>query len=58
MNGTGPPTSGFRVLFPAPQAERDAWLSLWSGWPRREVFAHPDYVQLCCGEGDRAACAA
>ena len=33
------------------------WLNYWDNWPTREIFAHPDYVSLFLGCGDRAMCA-
>jgi hypothetical protein len=38
--------------------DRLAWLDLWQRWPGREVWAHPDYVRLFAGPGDRALAAA
>ncbi|MBI4566662.1 MAG: GNAT family N-acetyltransferase [Planctomycetes bacterium] len=35
-----------------------AWLDLWTGWPQREVTAHPSYVRLFARPGDRVVCAA
>jgi len=34
------------------------WLAAWQSWPRREVFAHPDYLGLFAGKEDRVLCAA
>jgi hypothetical protein len=35
-------------------ADRQRWLDAWSGWPRRDIMAHPDYVRLFARPGDRA----
>ncbi|HEY0150770.1 MAG TPA: GNAT family N-acetyltransferase [Longimicrobium sp.] len=48
----------FGVLDAAVPEERREWLAMWEAWPRREVFAHPDYVALYAEEGTgRARCA-
>lgn len=39
-------------------ADRREWESAWLNWPDREVFAHPAYAELYCGDGDSAVCAA
>ena len=41
-----PPRIGFRVLASEDSGDRALWLTLWNAWPRREVFAHPAYVEL------------
>lgn len=47
----------FAILNADDPAHRALWLRLWKGWSEREVFAHPDFIRLFCGEGDRALCA-
>lgn len=50
--------SEFRVLDASVPAERRAWLQIWESWPRREVFAHPEYAALYAdGRAVRACCA-
>ncbi len=44
----------FYVLTAADTKERAIWLDVWSSWPRRDVFAHPEYVRLYEGEHQRA----
>ena len=48
----------FRILDASHPEDFAAWMALWQGWPDHEVFAHPAYVQLFAGDGDRALCAA
>jgi hypothetical protein len=48
----------FQLWDAADAADRRAWLEAWTSWPDREVFAHPDYVRLYTGSGERALCAA
>ncbi len=36
---------------PAPRTSRE-WLELWHAWPRREVFAHPEYLKLYAARHD------
>jgi hypothetical protein len=47
----------FSVFDAAVNDQADQWLSLWSNWNSREVFAHPEYVKLFARECDRALCA-
>jgi hypothetical protein len=37
--------------------QRVQWRDAWQAWPEREVFAHPDYLQLFAQPGDRVMCA-
>jgi hypothetical protein len=37
--------------------QRLEWLDLLSAWSGREVFAHPDYLALHAGPGERPVCA-
>lgn len=53
MRGSEP----FRILAADDPADARAWLSAWEAWPEREVFAHPAYVRLSAGAGERARCA-
>jgi hypothetical protein len=46
-----------RIWDAADPRDRSAWLESWSQWPGREVFGHPDYVQLYAGPNARALCA-
>lgn len=50
--------TGFCALDAACSSQREAWLELWNAWPTREVLAHPAYVQLFAGPGERALCLA
>lgn len=40
----------FSVLRADVPEERERWLQLWRAWPRREVYAHPCYVELFADE--------
>lgn len=42
----------FAVLRAADPGDRDRWLTLWQGWPHREVFSHPGYAELFAGPHD------
>lgn len=46
-----------RILDAADPDGRAEWLALWTRWPGREVFAHPEYVKLFARPGDRAVLA-
>ena len=48
----------FQVFDAAEHLSRKEWIGLWAQWPEREVFGHPEYVQLNAGPNDRALCAA
>jgi hypothetical protein len=48
----------FLVLDAASPGDLARWLSLWRGWPRREVMAHPEYARLFARPCDRVVCAA
>ena len=48
----------FQVLDAADAKERAMWLELWSSWPRRDVFAHPEYIRLYECEHEKAFAAA
>lgn len=52
-----PMKSEFLVCDASRSAERERWLSCWSEWPDREVFAHPSYVELFAQAGQSARCA-
>lgn len=39
------------------KVDRDEWLALLGEWPEREVFAHPDYIDLYTDQGSEALCA-
>lgn len=45
------------VLDAAQPADRQRWLDHWQTWPGREVQAHPAYVELFAGPGERALAA-
>jgi hypothetical protein len=47
----------FAVLDASLEAERRRWLEAWSTWPGREVQAHPAYLELYAGSGDRVRAA-
>ena len=49
--------TSFRVLDGGLPQHRDQWIKLWSSWPEREVYAHPDYVRLFAGDSDCCICA-
>ncbi|HID78785.1 MAG TPA: GNAT family N-acetyltransferase [Planctomycetaceae bacterium] len=46
-----------RVLTAERPEDRALWLRAWGEWPAREVFAHPDYVELFVRPGWQACCA-
>jgi hypothetical protein len=48
----------FRIWDADDEGDRRAWIEYWTGWPAREVFAHPDYLLLYAGHGARPLCAA
>lgn len=48
----------FQVLDAADAKERAMWLEIWSSWPRRDVFAHPEYLRLYESEHEKAFAAA
>ena len=48
----------FSLLDANNEIERQAWIHYWEQWPEREIFAHPEYVRLYAGSGERALCAA
>lgn len=47
----------FRILDARVPAERAEWIALHEGWPAREVFAHPAYVERFAGPADDALAA-
>lgn len=47
----------FVVLDSSNSKQREKWLQLWITLPDREVFAHPDYVQLFLEPDSEALCA-
>jgi|SRR6185312_1504846 len=48
----------FRIFDAADHRDRIAWIELWREWPKREVFAHPDYVRLYATPHAKALCVA
>jgi Acetyltransferase (GNAT) domain len=48
--------TSFRVL-EADGDDRQTWLGLLESWSGREVFAHPNYLTLFAGPGERPVCA-
>ena len=50
--------TGFRMFDLNNSADVQAWLEMWNSWPRREVFAHPEYLRLYCGKQSQGLCAA
>jgi hypothetical protein len=46
------------VSFELWSADSAEWLSHWSSWPAREVYAHPGYASLYEDDQTRAVCAA
>lgn len=47
----------FKILDAADPLNRKAWIDLWTKWPQREIFAHPEYLRLNARPNDRALCA-
>ena len=47
----------FKMLDASNREEYETWLQVWSEWPAREVFAHPEYVNLFARKCDRSVCA-
>jgi Acetyltransferase (GNAT) domain len=45
------------VSFAVWSADSAEWLELWSSWPEREVWAHPEYTALYEDAATRALCA-
>src|ERR1041384_1416253 len=55
----GAPAGTTVEFLDAAQAQdRKKWLDLWTGWQRREIMAHPDYVRLFARPEDRVIAAA
>ncbi len=54
----GAPAATVEFLDAAQAQDRKKWLDLWSGWQRRELMAHPDYVRLFARPEDRVIAAA
>ncbi len=50
--------TGFRIFDLHSSAGVQEWLEMWHSWPRREVFAHPEYIRLYSSEQSRGLCAA
>jgi len=46
----------FSILDAANVNEYNIWVRVWSAWPLREVFAHPEYVKLFARDCDHAIC--
>lgn len=46
----------FRILNSENHDDKQVWLSAWESWPGREVFAHPDYVDLFTDKNSCACC--
>lgn len=49
---------GLQIWDAGDPSDRKAWMELWARWPGREIFGHPDYVQLYARPHDQALCAA
>ena len=47
----------FHLLEAATPGQYEKWMKIWADWPQREVFAHPEYVNLFARECDCAICA-
>jgi len=47
----------FEILNARQPDDANRWLSLWQQWPKREVFAHPEYVKLYADGESRPLCA-
>jgi len=47
----------FKVLDASNQQDAEIWLELWSQWPRREVYAHPEYLKLYHNDLSKGFCA-
>jgi len=52
----GSPEDVWFVLDATCSSERACWLELWSRWPDREVWGHPDYVKLFAEVNHRPLC--
>ncbi|MRT93420.1 GNAT family N-acetyltransferase [Ancylomarina sp. 16SWW S1-10-2] len=35
-----------KILYVKKEADYQAWLNIWKGWNGKEIFAHPDYLNL------------
>jgi hypothetical protein len=47
----------FAVLDADVPLDRATWVHLWETWPDREVMAHPEFVRLFAGEGQKVLAA-
>jgi hypothetical protein len=47
----------FSIFSASDPDERRRWTDIWAGWPNREVFAHPSYLQLYGTRHDRGVAA-
>jgi hypothetical protein len=52
------PGSSVEFLDASSAGDRSRWLKLWSGWPQRDIMAHPDYVSRFARPQDRVVAAA
>lgn len=46
--------AAFQILSAVNIKERNRWLEIWSSWPRRDVFAHPEFVRFHEFEHEKA----
>jgi hypothetical protein len=58
MHSAVKPQGVFEVWDAGKEDEYERWLAVWREWVGKEVFAHPDYVQLYANATTRALCAA
>jgi GNAT acetyltransferase-like protein len=47
----------FYIWNAANPQEYQAWIAVWKNWHQGEIYAHPDYLRLYLGAGDKACCA-
>jgi len=47
----------FEILDADVPLDRASWIHLWEAWPNREVMAHPEFVRLFAGRGQRVLAA-
>ncbi|MDD6210595.1 MAG: GNAT family N-acetyltransferase [Bacteroidales bacterium] len=45
------------ILYEDNLSDKKRWLSVWSEWKGKEIYAHPDYLRLYVKHGIRACCA-
>jgi hypothetical protein len=51
------PEPFFAVLSAEDPSQRARWIAFWESWPKREVFAHPNYVRLFASPHVEPLCA-